>query len=307
MSNRYHKIINKIKNDEIIILDGGTGTELEKRGVVMDQSWCGTASNNTDILKQIHTDYINAGAQIITTNTYASNRVMLDAAGVGDKFEEINSKALKSAIDVRNQMNNDDLIIAGSLSHRMPIPDGHQQSDPAIKWDKNLMAETYDEMADFLTSNGCDFLLLEMMYHPDRVQLVFEAAKKTGKPIWAGFSSRKATNGKIYSQTTDTDIPFKEFVEIINSYEVDVVGIMHTSVDAISESVEIIKDIYDGPVMAYPDSGGWVSPNWDFDKVIKPNELLIKAQQWINEGVRIVGGCCGLSPEHIEVYKGLKK
>ena len=307
MINRYEKIQNRLKNDELIILDGGTGTELEKRGVIMDQSWCGTASNNTDILKQIHTDYIKAGAHIITTNTYSSNRVMLDAAGVGNMFEEINSKALNSAKQVREQLNNDDLIIAGSLSHRMPIPDGYKQSDPTIKWDKKLMVETYDEMADFLSKNNCDLILLEMMYHPDRVQLVFDAAKKTEKPIWAGFSSRKSSDGKIYSQTTDSDIPLKEFIEIINDYDVDAVGIMHTSVDIISESVQIIKEVYGGPIMVYPDSGGWVSPNWDFDKVIKPNELLISAQQWINEGVNIIGGCCGLSPEHIEVYQGLKK
>lgn len=307
MINRYEKIQNRLKNDELIILDGGTGTELEKRGVIMDQSWCGTASNNTDILKQIHTDYVKAGANIITTNTYSSNRVMLDAAGVGNMFEEINLKALNSAKQVREQLNNDDLIIAGSLSHRMPIPDGHKQSDPAIKWDKNLLVETYDEMAVFLSKNNCDLILLEMMYHPDRVQLVFDAAKKTEKPIWAGFSSRKSLDGKIYSQTTDSDIPLKEFIEIINDYDVDAVGIMHTSVDIISESVQIIKEVYGGPIMVYPDSGGWVSPNWDFDKVIKPNELLISAQQWINEGVNIIGGCCGLSPEHIEVYQGLKK
>ena len=78
MSNRYLKIKEKIDRKELIILDGGVGTELQKRGIEMDGSWCGSASLNTEILKQIHLDYIEAGAEIITANTYASSRLMLE-------------------------------------------------------------------------------------------------------------------------------------------------------------------------------------------------------------------------------------
>ena len=69
MSERYLKIIEKLKKNELIIHDGAIGTELQKRGIVMDGSWCGTASLQDNILKQVHTDYIRAGSQIITTNT----------------------------------------------------------------------------------------------------------------------------------------------------------------------------------------------------------------------------------------------
>jgi homocysteine S-methyltransferase len=80
-SNRYSKIRERLNQNELVILDGGVGTELQKRGIEMDESWCGTASRNTEILKQVHLDYIKAGAQVITTNTYASSRLLLDAAG----------------------------------------------------------------------------------------------------------------------------------------------------------------------------------------------------------------------------------
>ena len=63
----------------------------------MDETWCGSASLNTQVLEQIHLDYINAGAEVITTNTYASSRLMLEAAGLADSFEEINSKAIFAA------------------------------------------------------------------------------------------------------------------------------------------------------------------------------------------------------------------
>ena len=305
-SNRYSKIREKLNQNELVILDGGVGTELQKRGIEMDESWCGTASRNTEILKQVHLDYIKAGAQVITTNTYASSRLLLDAAGVGKDFEEINLKAVSAAKAARDEVS-DDILIAGSLSHRYPIAHGDMQSNATIQFEQSVLQEATDEMANFLSENGCDLILLEMMYHPDRIQTVFESAKKTNKPIWAGFSTRRTENGDILSLTDSVDVPFREIVEIIKDYELDAVGIMHTDVNIVSDSIKIVREIYDGTILVYPDSGGWVSPNWIFDKVIKPHELKARAVEWAKEGVQILGGCCGLSPEHIQAIAEIKK
>ncbi len=161
-------------------------------------------------------------------------------------------------------------------------------------------------MAEFLSNQGCDIIVLEMMYHPKRMRAVFDAAKKTKKPIWAGFSVRKSKKGEVVSFTEEADIPFAEILEIIKDYKLEAAGIMHSAVDVISDAVEILKGFYDGPIMAYPDSGGWVSPNWDFDKIIKPDALLSAAKGWSEQGVQIIGGCCGLSPEHIKAISKLK-
>ena len=90
METAYEAVKKKIDENDLIILDGGVGTELQFRGIEMDETWCGSASLNTQVLEQIHLDYINAGAEVITTNTYASSRSMLEAAGLADSFEEIN-------------------------------------------------------------------------------------------------------------------------------------------------------------------------------------------------------------------------
>ena len=94
--------------------------------------------------------------------------------------------------------------------------------------------------------------------------------------------------------------------KIINDYDVEAVGIMHISVDIISECIFIIKNIFGGPVFVYPDSGGFVSPNWNFDNVITPKDFLSYANKWVNEGAQIIGGCCGLSLEHIKSLSALK-
>ena len=82
---------------------------------------------------------------------------------------------------------------------------------------------------------------------------------------------------------------------------------MRTNVDDVSDSLAILKKQFNGPLLVYSDSGGWVSPTWDFDKVIWPDQLLAKCKLWIDEGAQIIGGCCGLSPEHIAAISTLKK
>ena len=81
---------------------------------------------------------------------------------------------------------------------------------------------------------------------------------------------------------------------------------MHTDVNAVSKSLKVLRNFFDGPLMVYPDSGGWVSQNWDFDRVIQPIQLKSFAEKWIKEGVNIIGGCCGLSPNHIREIAQLK-
>ncbi len=289
----------KLKEGKTAILDGGVGTELERRGVQMDASWCGSASLNTKILTEIHLDYIRAGSEIITTNTYASSRLMLNAAGLGNSFSEINAKAVQAAKDARISSGRDDILIAGSVSHRFPIADGDKKSDPKIKVSRDELFNTCKEMATFLVKNGCDFILLEMMYHPDRMQVVFEAVKEVGLPVWAGFSLRKTRDGRIVSLTDEKIIPLNELLYLTKDYDFDVLGIMHTNVELITDCIRILKDFYDGPIMVYPDSGGWLSPNWDFSSVISVEQFSKKAIEWKGEGARIIGGCCGLSPEHI--------
>ena len=158
----------------------------------------------------------------------------------------------------------------------------------------------------FLAENGCDIIILEMMYHPDRMLSVFEAAAKSKKPIWAGFSTRLSDKGLVLSFMEEDDIPFESIVDIVEDFNIDVAGIMHTDVNAVSESLKVLRNFFDGPLMVYPDSGGWVSPNWDFDKVIQPRQLKSFAEKWIKEGVNIIGGCCGLSPNHIREIAQLK-
>jgi len=305
----YPVIQEKLAQGQLVILDGGTGTELERRGVPMDsQAWCGVAAaEHLDVLQQIHADYLAAGADILTTNTYASSRLLLEPAGFGDQFRSLNRNTVKAACLARSASPQQNILVAGSLSHRVPIAKGMAQSSYNNTPSTDLLASAFDEMAQLLHDENCDLILLEMMFHPARMRTAFEAAVKTGLPVWAGFSARRGNNGQVLSFTTDADIPFEETVAILDDFNVDAAGIMHTGSDLIEDALAILRKNFDGPTMAYPDSGYFVSPHWQFENIINPPTLLKFAERWVDSGVQVLGGCCGLSPEHIEAYRPLVK
>lgn len=307
MNQRYKKFLEVLRSGETILLDGATGSELENRGIKMDNSWCATASLEFDILKQIHKDYINAGAKIITTNTYASNRMVLEVAGVEDRFEEINLAAINAAIQAREECGRDDVLVAGSLSHQIPYEDAFRSQEEKDKYIKKLTPEyfqkSFDELAFFLADNGCDFILLELMYRPDRIDIIFDSASKVGLPVWAGFSSRNKDG--LIALTTDYEYSFKKMISNVKHHKLDAVGIMHCDIGVIEESIKELKEIYDLPIMAYPEVAVFNFPRYDMSNVIQPNDYLVEAKKWKDAGAQIIGGCCGTTVEHIKLLNEL--
>src|SRR5690348_10393557 len=130
---RYARLKERLAERQTIILDGPTGTELQRRGAPMDvAAWCGPATlDHERLLTAIHTDYIRAGADVITANTYASSRLMLADAGLADRVDEINRRAIAAALRARDTApNGDTVVVAGSLSHMVPIRRGARATDP---------------------------------------------------------------------------------------------------------------------------------------------------------------------------------
>lgn len=298
-----------LRKDEVRLLDGATGTELEKRGVSMrSKAWSGAASlDYPDILEQIHREYIIAGADVITANTYATSRALLKRDGLGDRFEEINRSAINAALSARTVCGRTDVLVAGSISHRGLIAEGSAKPDSSGAIGLNEMADALCEQALLLRDAGCDLLLLEMLYDPAKTPLVFKAAAESGLPVWAGFSARRGDYGAVLGFNPADDLPFAELISVVDDWHVDAIGIMHTPPDVVSDALTILRQAYSGPLMAYPDSGYFKSPHWQFEDVIKPDELRRFAEQWVNEGAQILGGCCGLSPEHIAALAPLKR
>ena len=289
----YAETNHRLQNGGIVILDGGTGTELERRGVPMDaEAWCGPATlENTDVLEAVHRDYIAAGAEIITANTYASSRLMLEPAGFASQLAEINRTAVQAALRARETSGRTGVLVAGSLSHMCPIVKGDSRADLSRAKSKEEMAEAFEELALILRDEGCDLILLEMMYDPQRTRLAFAAAAAADLPVWAGFSARRGDDGSVLSFAREREIPFEEILQVLDDFDVAAAGVMHSDSNVTGDAIDILRTAFKGPLMAYPDSGYFKMPHWQFEDVIPPARFLQFASDWVEQGVQIVGGC----------------
>ena len=299
----YTTLKQRLDHGDIVILDGATGTELQRRGVDMDPAaWCGVASlANQQMLTDIHADYIAAGSEVITANTFATSRVILDQAGYGDKVEEINRAAVEAALRARDRSGNPEVVVGASLTHMVYV--ASDDEPPGILPPEAKAAEAFHEQAQILKAAGAELLLLEMMYHPTRIPHVLAAAAETGLPVWFGLSARADEDGTLLSFHDKAEIPLDEVVKLIpphNSGQIDVAGCMHTGAEITSAVLTKIHKRFHGPLLAYPDSGYFEMPDWHFHDVIAPERLEQFFLEWLDQGVQIIGGCCGLTIAHIK-------
>jgi methionine synthase I (cobalamin-dependent) len=298
----YAPLKRRLTEGGIVILDGPTGTELQRRGAPMDPAaWCGPATlDNEKLLSEIHADYIAAGADVITANTFASSRLMLAKAGLADHVREINQRAIAAALRARDAApDGKRVVVAGSLSHMVPLPVGAATADPARLPPDAEIEDALHELAQILVGAGCEMILLEMMYHPGRIRVVLEAVRSTRLPVWFGASARRGQDGQVLSFLQTEELPLSAVTELIPKIGVDAAGIMHTGVEVMSDALATIRRDFAGPLMAYPDAGYFEMPDWRFVDVVAPQRFEAFCREWIASGVQIIGGCCGLTPDHI--------
>lgn len=292
----------KINAGDIVWLDAGNGTELQARGAAMHPDvWCGVAHvENPQIMQQIHLDYIKAGADIITTNTFSCNRNMMGPAGLGDQVPDSVTTGVTLARQARAQAGAEERVaIAGSMSHQIPVLKGTSKRIAEAAPQTDLAIANFTEMAELFKNAGVDLILLEMMSDPALVIHAKAAAKKTGLPVWMGTCCKRAESGKLTNYTVP-EISFDESCEQLIDPELDVVGIMHTNIDYIDEAISTIRRYWNGPIMAYPDSGHFTMPDWQFEAVIQPKDYAARVQKWADNGVSVIGACCGMGVDHLQ-------
>ena len=286
----------------MILLDGATGTELERRGAAMhSEVWCAMATIEApETLRAVHEAYIRAGARVITANTFSNNRIMLGPAGLGERSVELTRRAVEIALEARDRLGaGDTVVVAGSMSHQAPLHPGTDFRDPARLPSPALREAAFRETARTLSESGVDLILLEMMSDPALANPAIAAARDTGLPVWIGYSCRGNPRGEPVSFT----IPDLDADAMLRNTRVEgagAIGIMHTNVGLISAVIEAFQAQWQGPIMAYPDTGHFEMPKWIFDDAISPADFCDAALRWIEEGARIVGGCCGFGVKHID-------
>ncbi|MQG56884.1 MAG: homocysteine S-methyltransferase family protein [SAR202 cluster bacterium] len=156
----FDELRRRLDDGEIVVLDGGTGTELERRGVPMDSvAWSGAAIHtHPEVVRQVHEDYIQAGADIVITNTFATCRHSLEGAGLGDLVADINTRSVSLVNEAINAAEVDrPIYVAGAISTFMPR--NNEEFMPSL----SVAKANYREQAELLAEAGVDLILMEMM------------------------------------------------------------------------------------------------------------------------------------------------
>jgi len=143
-------LFERLNDNEIILLDGGVSTEIQKRGVAMDSDvWSGLAhKSHPEVVLQVHEDYIRAGAQVITANTYSTARHVLESIDLGGEVRAINTEAVQLAKEARDNSAKHETWIAGSMSSMAPF------NSPQEVAAGEKVAQNYQELAEIIAEAG---------------------------------------------------------------------------------------------------------------------------------------------------------
>jgi S-methylmethionine-dependent homocysteine/selenocysteine methylase len=277
-----------------VVLDGALGTLLEERGIPAGLPlWSANALiTSPAAVGKLHEDYIRAGADIITTATFRTTRRMFNRAGLPDRSAELTKLAVSLAKDAREVQHHRGILIGGSMG---PLEDCYR---PDLVPPDDAIREEQTEHARRLAGAGVDVLLLETFGTIREVRIAAEAANSTGKEYVVSFLVN--VHGTLYSGET-----IQGAVEAVRPFTPTVISVncvsprfMHA---ALEKLLEACKE-HSLPTGAYANVG---LPEQEhaaaFVHDVTPEEYLVFAEGWRSQGVRIIGGCCGTSPEYIEL------
>lgn len=292
----------RLEGGGIVILDGAIGTELERVGAPMDHDlWCAIVTeDHPELVSRVHRSYLDAGADVITANTFSSGRHALENAGAGDKVAAWNKRSVELAMTARDECSTRPVCIAGSVS----VYGLFDKSRPEAE-----LKRCFREQADILISAGVDLIILELLAATDaQARSAIEALAGVDVPVWVSLSCRVEPDGAVMHGTEES--PARSY--ITNSYgsfahvieQVMGVGgsallMMHSYLDSTVAALEVMRAHYSGSLGAYPNAGYWNRPNWVFVDEVSPEKYADEARRWVQHGAQILGGCCGVGPAQI--------
>ncbi len=308
----YANLQARLDNREVILLDGAIGTQLQSMGVPMsNRAWAGIAlKDHPFTVRRMHENYISAGVDVITVNTYPTARHNLEPLGLADMIGELNLRAVMLAEDARDRAAKErPIYIAGSVSNYGLLT----ASEPGWRdfvyfQGRSELSEqqaqaNLREQAEILAEAGVDFLLAEATGSNLQRKWVVEACLATGLPVWTGFKVRLDEGDSCVRIGYRSELALTDGFDEIASLGGAVVTIFHSSVASTDAALVVAKNRWSGPMGIYPEAERRDYVDTFRDQAVPtrltPEEFLTKAKAWVAEGVQVIGGCCGVELEYI--------
>lgn len=280
--------LTRLADPRPILLDGATGTELERRGVdTSTPIWSAMALLDApQIVEQVHRDYLEAGAEVIITNTFRTHRCNLDEVGIGHRAAELTTLAVaiakKAVLAIGKPV-----FVAGSIA---PLGDSYTIAEPLSRTE---YLREHREMASHLADAGVNLLIAETMKGIGEASAAAEAAAATGLPFGVSFICRP--DGNLLSGERVADA-----VKAVGAYKPAFLGINCTPAPTLHVALSQLRAASTLPIAVYANTGVTKDyQNWGASEATQPDSYCGLAQAWIAHGAHLVGGCCGTTPEHI--------
>lgn len=287
--------LKKRLDDGVLVCDGAMGTYLNQKGVSYDRCLDELCISRPALVEEVHRDFINAGAEIIETNTFGSNRFRLASHGLEHLARDINLKGAKIAREAR-EISGIDILVAGSIG-----PLG-KPIEPLGKIRLEEAREAFVEQAEALLEGGVDLFMIETISSIDEIVAAVTAVRSvTDLPIVAQMTF--TTEGTTYFGITPAEMAAR-----LLPLEVDVIG-TNCSVgpQKMLETVEQLSELGVPYISAQPNAGLPRYFGGRFVYLSSPDYFGDFARAFVKAGARIVGGCCGTTPEHIAALAGAVK
>lgn len=270
-----------------VILDGAMGTELQRHGVDIGLPlWSANALIHAPhVVRNVHFFHLHAGADILTTNTFRTNMRVLKRAGFSSRWEELNLKAVEFAYEARDRYRPARaVVIAGCLA---PLEDCY--SPDLVPSDQELEDE-HGAQAELLALNGVEMFLVETMLDLREAVIAARACLATGKECAVSFVTTQ--DGMLLSGETLTDA-----VKAVQALGVSAILVNCVNAKHMHVALALLLETAACPAGCYANVGTPVKEGTHVQKEVSMEEYVEAAARWQEMGARIIGGCCGTTPE----------
>src|SRR5919107_2154371 len=275
-------------DERVLVCDGAMGTMLYAKGVFINKSFDALNVAQPDLVAEVHQEYVRAGADIIETNTFGANRIKLGSFGLADKLHAINVQGAKIARHAAREQ----AYVAGAIG-----PLGIR-IEPWGKTGVDEAEEYFREQVAGLLEGGVDLFVLETFHDMNEIAAAIRAVRGLSDlPIVAQVTTEEDGN-------TLDGAPPEAFVPQLEAAGAAVIGVNCSVGPAgMLETVERMARVAHVPLSAQPNAGRPREIEGRHIYLSSPEYMASYAKRFINNGVRLVGGCCGTTPEHIRHIK----
>lgn len=278
----------------VLLCDGAMGTMLYGKGVFINRCFESLTLSDAALVREVHAEYVRAGADVLETNTFGANRLKLRAFGLGNRVAELNAEAARLARESVAMAGGDERVfVAGAIG-----PLG-VRVEPWGKLGIDEATELFREQASALAAGGVDLFMLETFRDPAEIQAAIAAVRSvSGLPIVAQMTTDED------GQTPD-GAPVDACAAALVAAGADVVGLNCSVGPApMLETLERMAQTVSVPLSAQPNAGRPRDIEGRNLYLSSPDYLASYARRFVELGVRLVGGCCGTTPEHIRQMQG---